>query len=106
MKAAKDDGRLPMEDHHTRIIVFGREGAGQGRSGGYCTGRLVLHDWNEATCRAILRQRDRLLRAIYLLTRLIGIVVSCVMAWASFSKVVSSWLILTVAETPVQKGPL
>jgi len=23
MKAAKDDGRLPMEDHNTRIIVFG-----------------------------------------------------------------------------------
>jgi rhodanese-related sulfurtransferase len=27
VKAAKDDGRLPMEDHNTRIIVFGREGA-------------------------------------------------------------------------------
>lgn len=24
IKAAKDDGRLPMEDHNTRIIVFGR----------------------------------------------------------------------------------
>ena len=24
---AKDDGRLPMEDHNTRIIVFGRDGA-------------------------------------------------------------------------------
>ena len=24
VKAAKDDGRLPMEDHNTRIIVFGR----------------------------------------------------------------------------------
>ena len=23
MKAAKDDGRLPMEDHNTRIVVFG-----------------------------------------------------------------------------------
>ncbi len=23
MKQAKDDGRLPMEDHNTRIIVFG-----------------------------------------------------------------------------------
>jgi rhodanese-related sulfurtransferase len=23
VKAAKDDGRLPMEDHNTRIIVFG-----------------------------------------------------------------------------------
>lgn len=25
VKAAKDDGRLPMEDHNTRIIVFGRD---------------------------------------------------------------------------------
>ena len=25
--AAKDDGRLPMEDHNTRIVVFGRDGA-------------------------------------------------------------------------------
>ncbi len=23
---AKDDGRLPMEDHNTRIIVFGKDG--------------------------------------------------------------------------------
>ena len=28
VKAAKDDGRLPMEDHNTRIIVFGADGAG------------------------------------------------------------------------------
>jgi rhodanese-related sulfurtransferase len=27
VKAAKDDGRLPMEDHNTRIIVFGQDGA-------------------------------------------------------------------------------
>ena len=26
MKAAKDDGRLPMNDHNTRIIVFGANG--------------------------------------------------------------------------------
>lgn len=26
VKAAKDDGRLPMEDHNTRIIVFGVDG--------------------------------------------------------------------------------
>jgi rhodanese-related sulfurtransferase len=26
VKAAKDDGRLPMEDHNTRIIVFGSDG--------------------------------------------------------------------------------
>ena len=23
MKQAKDDGRLPMDDHNTRIVVFG-----------------------------------------------------------------------------------
>jgi rhodanese-related sulfurtransferase len=27
VKKAKDDGRLPMEDHNARIIVFGRDGA-------------------------------------------------------------------------------
>jgi len=27
IKRAKDDGRLPMEDHNTRIIVVGRDGA-------------------------------------------------------------------------------
>lgn len=27
VKTAKDDGRLPMEDHNTRIVVFGRDGA-------------------------------------------------------------------------------
>jgi len=27
VKKAKDDGRLPMEDHNTRIIVFGRDWA-------------------------------------------------------------------------------
>jgi hypothetical protein len=27
VKKAKDDGRLPMEDPNTRIIVFGRDGA-------------------------------------------------------------------------------
>jgi rhodanese-related sulfurtransferase len=26
VKAAKDDGRLPMEDHNTRIVVFGKTG--------------------------------------------------------------------------------
>ena len=31
IKAAKDDGRLPMEDHNTRIIVFGTS-AGQARA--------------------------------------------------------------------------
>jgi rhodanese-related sulfurtransferase len=28
---AKDDGRLPMEDHNTRIVVFGKD-AGQARA--------------------------------------------------------------------------
>jgi rhodanese-related sulfurtransferase len=27
VKKAKDDGRLPMDDHNTRIIVFGTDGA-------------------------------------------------------------------------------
>jgi rhodanese-related sulfurtransferase len=27
VKAAKDDGRLPMEDHNTRVIVFGKTSA-------------------------------------------------------------------------------
>jgi rhodanese-related sulfurtransferase len=27
MRAAKDDGRLPVDDHNTRIIVFGQDGA-------------------------------------------------------------------------------
>jgi len=26
VRRAKDDGRLPMEDHNTRIVVFGRDG--------------------------------------------------------------------------------
>ena len=26
MKAAKDDGRLPMDDHNTRVVVFGADG--------------------------------------------------------------------------------
>ena len=27
VKRAKDDGRLPMEDHNTRVIVFGSDAA-------------------------------------------------------------------------------
>src|SRR5262245_58836861 len=27
VRRAKDDGRLPMEDHNTRVVVFGRDGA-------------------------------------------------------------------------------
>ena len=26
VRRAKDDGRLPMEDHNTRVVVFGRDG--------------------------------------------------------------------------------
>jgi hypothetical protein len=52
------------------------------------------------------RQRAQPLRAIYPLTRLTGIVVSCVMACASLSKVVSVGLSLIVVETPMQKGSL
>jgi hypothetical protein len=27
IKKAKSDGRLPVEDHNTRIIIFGRDGS-------------------------------------------------------------------------------
>jgi hypothetical protein len=27
VRKAKDDGRLPMDDHNTRIVVFGRDAA-------------------------------------------------------------------------------
>jgi hypothetical protein len=27
VRRAKDDGRLPMEDHNTRIVVFGQDAA-------------------------------------------------------------------------------
>jgi rhodanese-related sulfurtransferase len=43
VKAAKDDGRLPMEDHNTRIIVFGRDGA-QARAVAEALTREAFHN--------------------------------------------------------------
>jgi rhodanese-related sulfurtransferase len=43
VKAAKDDGRLPMEDHNTRIIVFGRE-AQQARAVAEAVAREAFHN--------------------------------------------------------------
>jgi hypothetical protein len=43
VRAAKDDGRLPMEDHNTRIIVFGRD-AGQARAVAEALAREAFHN--------------------------------------------------------------
>jgi rhodanese-related sulfurtransferase len=43
VKKAKDDGRLPMEDHNTRIIVFGRDGA-QARAVAEAIAREAFHN--------------------------------------------------------------
>jgi rhodanese-related sulfurtransferase len=43
--AAKNDGRLPMEDHNTRIIVFGANG-GQAR---HVTEALVREAFHNVT---------------------------------------------------------
>lgn len=43
VKAAKDDGRLPMEDHNTRIIVFGRN-ARQARPVAEAIAREAFHN--------------------------------------------------------------
>ena len=43
VKAAKDDGRLPMEDHNTRIIVFGRD-AQQARAVAEAIAREAFHN--------------------------------------------------------------
>ncbi len=43
VKAAKDDGRLPMEDHNTRIIVFGRD-AQQARTVAEAIAREAFHN--------------------------------------------------------------
>jgi rhodanese-related sulfurtransferase len=43
VKAAKDDGRLPMEDHNTRIIVFGRD-AQQARAVAEALAREAFHN--------------------------------------------------------------
>lgn len=43
VKAAKDDGRLPMEDHNTRIVVFGRD-AEQARAVAEAIVREAFHN--------------------------------------------------------------
>ena len=43
VKKAKDDGRLPMEDHNTRIIVFGRDGD-QARAVAAAIAREAFHN--------------------------------------------------------------
>ncbi|HXG01972.1 MAG TPA: rhodanese-like domain-containing protein [Candidatus Binatia bacterium] len=43
VKKAKDDGRLPMEDHNTRIVVFGRDGA-QARAVAEAVVREAFHN--------------------------------------------------------------
>lgn len=43
VKAAKDDGRLPMEDHNTRIIVFGRDSL-QARAVAEAIAREAFHN--------------------------------------------------------------
>lgn len=43
VKKAKDDGRLPMEDHNTRIIVFGRDGA-QAKAAAEAIAREAFHN--------------------------------------------------------------
>jgi len=43
VKKAKDDGRLPMEDHNTRIIVFGNDGA-QARAATEAIAKEALHN--------------------------------------------------------------
>jgi rhodanese-related sulfurtransferase len=43
VNAAKDDGRLPMEDHNTRIVVFGADGP-QARSVAEALARNAFHN--------------------------------------------------------------
>jgi rhodanese-related sulfurtransferase len=43
VEKAKNDGRLPMEDHNTRIIVFGRDGA-QARAVAEALAREAFHN--------------------------------------------------------------
>ena len=56
VKAAKDDGRLPMEDHNTRIIVFGRDGQ-QARAVAEALVREAFHNvsYFEGDLRILLR---------------------------------------------------
>ena len=43
VRAAKDDGRLPMEDHNTRIVVFGAD-ATQARAVAEAIAREAFHN--------------------------------------------------------------
>jgi hypothetical protein len=43
VKRAKDDGRLPMEDHNTRILVLGRD-AGEARYVAEALTREAFHN--------------------------------------------------------------
>jgi rhodanese-related sulfurtransferase len=43
VRSAKDDGRLPMEDHNTRIVIFGRDGA-QARALAEAIAREAFHN--------------------------------------------------------------
>lgn len=43
VRKAKDDGRLPMEDHNTRIVVFGRDAA-QARAVAEAIAREAFHN--------------------------------------------------------------
>ena len=43
VRRAKDDGRLPMEDHNTRVIVFGRDGT-QARAVAEAITREAFHN--------------------------------------------------------------
>ncbi|MGH7874583.1 MAG: rhodanese-like domain-containing protein, partial [Candidatus Binatia bacterium] len=43
VKKAKDDGRLPMEDHNTRIIVFGKDGV-QARAATEAIAKEAFHN--------------------------------------------------------------
>lgn len=58
VRKAKDDGRLPMEDHNTRVIVFGRD-AGQARYVAEALAREAFHNvaYFGGTGDALLRVR-------------------------------------------------
>lgn len=62
VKAAKDDMRLPMEDHNTRIVVFGRD-AEQARAVAEAIAREAFHNvtyfaGSFPTLRDLLRQQE------------------------------------------------
>lgn len=43
VRKAKDDGRLPMEDHNTRIVIYGRDAA-QARALAEAIAREAFHN--------------------------------------------------------------